>query len=68
MKIDLEKKISVYMFVIMVLVFVLLFAWICSSQMKFTVNKILETRIEAPTKTTTYTPTSTLPTNKYDSY
>lgn len=68
MKIDLEKKISVYMFVIFVLLFVLLFAWICSSQMKFTVNKIMEnqTRIEEPTKTTTYTPTTT--TNKYQNY
>jgi len=72
MKLDLEKKISVYMFVIMVLVFVLLFAWICSSQMKFTVNKILEsqTRLEVPTKTPTYTPTSTIQstTNKYPNY
>ena len=70
MKIDLEKKISVYMFVIFVLVFVLLFAWICSSQMKFSVNKILEnqTRIESPTKTTTYTSTPSTTTNKYPSY
>jgi hypothetical protein len=60
MKIDLEKKISVYMFVIIVLVFVLIFAWICSSQMKFTVNKIMESQtIEEPTKTTnTYTPSN----------
>jgi len=56
--IDLEKKISVYMFVILVLVFVLIFAWICSSQMKFTVNKILEnqTKYEKPTITETYNP------------
>ena len=59
MKIDLEKKISVYMFVIFVLVFVLIFAWICSSQMKFTVNKILESQ-EKPkiTTTSTYTPSN----------
>ena len=56
---DLDKKISVYMFVIIVLVFVLLFCWMSSSQMKFTVNKILEnqTKLEEPVKTT-YTPTT----------
>ena len=59
MKIDLEKKISVYMFIIFVLIFVLLFAWICSSQMKFTVNKILENQeLEKPKITSTYTPSN----------
>ena len=62
MKLDLDKKISVYMFVIIVLVFVLLFCLICSSQMKFTVNKILETRLEKPiTTTSTYTPSTYTP-------
>ena len=69
MKIDLEKKISVYMFVVMVLIFVLLFAFICSSQMKFTVNKILEqtryTGVETPTKTSTYTPSSSSSSSQY---
>ena len=62
MKLDLDKKISVYMFVIIVLVFVLLFCWMCSSQMKFTVNKILEnqTKLEKPV-TTTYTPSTYTP-------
>lgn len=63
MKIDLEKRISVYMFVIIVLVFVLLFAWICSSQMKFTVNKIMESQKREEPKTTisTYTPSTYTP-------
>jgi nitrogen fixation/metabolism regulation signal transduction histidine kinase len=64
MKIDLDKKISVYMFVIIVLVFVLLMHLLSSSMMKFTVNKILESKtkyvVEEPTKTTTTF------TNKYD--
>ena len=56
MKIDLERKISVYMFVIIVLAFVLLFHLISSSQMKFTVNKIMESqKIEVKE---TYTPTN----------
>lgn len=74
MKIDLEKKISVYMFVIIVLVFVLIFAWICSSQMKFTVNKIMESRVVEVEKTTdTYNPSSHTPAvqeemKKYQNY
>ena len=61
MKVDLDKKISVYMFVIIVLVFVLLFCWMCSSQMKFTVNKILENqRLEKPI-TPSYTPSTYTP-------
>lgn len=62
MKIDLEKKISVYTFIIIVLTFVLLFHLISSSQMKFTVNKIMESQtkyveVEKPT-TSTYTPSN----------
>lgn len=67
--IDLEKKISVYMFVVFVLIFVLLFALICSSQMKFTVNKIIEQyEVKSPTRTTTYTSTPSTTTNKYPNY
>ena len=68
MKLDLDKKINTYMFVIIVLVFVLLFCLICSSQMKFTVNKILEnqTRVEKPlTTTSTYTPITQTELDKY---
>jgi len=77
MKLDLDKKINTYMFVIIVLVFVLLFCLICSSQMKFTVNKILEsqTRLEVkttPTSTTTspyqYTPATQDELKKYTTY
>ena len=69
MKLDLEKKISSGMLVLIVLLFCLIFFLMCSTMAKFTVNKITEnqTRIEVPTKTTTYS-TPTLPTNKYDNY
>ena len=63
MKIDLEKKISSGMLVLIVLLFCLLFFMMCCSMAKFTVNKILETRIEMPTKTTYTSPATT---NKYD--
>jgi len=70
MKLDLDKKIDTYMFVIMVLIFVLLFCLMCSSQMKFTINKILENQpkqMETSTKTT-YTPTTQSEINKYTGY
>ena len=71
MKLDLDKKINTYMFVIIVLVFVLLFCLMCSSQMKFAVNKITENqqwevKEEATKTTSTHIPTTT--TNKYQNY
>jgi len=59
---ELDKKINIYTFVIIVLAFVLVMHLISTSQMKFTVNKILEnqTGVEEPVKTTpkvTTTPT-----------
>ena len=62
MKLNLDKM-DTYKFVVCVLVFILIFAFICSSQMKFTVNKILESqtkyKVTEPVRTTsTYTPSN----------
>ena len=71
MKIDLERKISVYMFVIIVLAFVLLFHLISSSQMKFTVNKIMESQkieVKETYTPTNYTPAAQKEIDKYKNY
>ena len=67
---DLDKKISQNMLVLIVLLFCLLFCLMCFSMAKFTVNKVLEnqTRIEKPITTSTYTSTPSTTTNKYQGY
>lgn len=67
---ELDKKINTYTFVIIVLAFVLVMHLISTSQMKFTVNKILEnqTRVEEPVKIIPKVTTTPTGSSSYQNY
>lgn len=75
MKINIDKM-DTYKFVVCVLIFVLIFTLIFTVQMRSVINmqgKLLEqylnsSKTDTPFKAVTPTPTTTLPTNKYQNY